>query len=216
MFEIDPVHTGELRHKRRYLHVNSTNRQQHKWDAHRAFDLALVLLSAPISMLIVFLAAVPLVPIFGRNVLFRQIRLGKDGKHFSVVKLRTLDELSLKPINTYCAFLRRHSIDELPQLWNVLAGDMALVGPRCHVPGMVIDHKIVDELSMDYQQRLRVRPGMTGLAQVHGNRGPIRDPKQLLQRLTFDLAYIQNQSIWLDMTIIAQTIIKEIFVGTGE
>jgi len=99
--------------------------------------------------------------------------------------------------------LRRTSIDELPQLINVLIGDMSIVGPRPHA--LAHDQLYVDKLAA-YARRHNVKPGITGWAQVHGHRGEIANDSAMLARLDHDLYYIDNWSLWLDVKIVFMTV----------
>ena len=147
----------------------------------------------------------------GPGVIFRQERVGRDGRHFACLKFRSMAPRSSEDsatqwnvaqddrIGPVGRFLRRTSLDELPQLWNVVRGDMALVGPRPERP------HFVEQFSgryVDYPTRHRVSVGMTGLAQVSGLRGdtPISD------RARFDNYYIENWSLWLDVKVLLRTV----------
>lgn len=102
--------------------------------------------------------------------------------------------------------IRRWSIDELPQLFNVLAGDLSLVGPRPHALEAISSRQESFEMIVEkYAARHKVRPGVTGLAQIRGWRGEIADPEALRRRVELDLHYIENWSIWLDLYILAIT-----------
>jgi lipopolysaccharide/colanic/teichoic acid biosynthesis glycosyltransferase len=107
--------------------------------------------------------------------------------------------------------IRRFSIDELPQLFNVLQGSMSLVGPRPHPLRMSAEGKALNELVEYYASRHRVKTGMTGWAQVNGLRGEANSAAQIKARVDHDLYYIQNWSIWLDLNIIARTAATLIF-----
>jgi putative colanic acid biosynthesis UDP-glucose lipid carrier transferase len=100
------------------------------------------------------------------------------------------------------AFIRRTSLDELPQLINVLVGDMSLVGPRPHA--LQHDEEYSRRIA-DYFARHNIKPGITGLAQVRGYRGEIRDVSMMVQRIESDIEYINTWSIWLDLTILLRT-----------
>jgi lipopolysaccharide/colanic/teichoic acid biosynthesis glycosyltransferase len=134
----------------------------------------------------------------GAPVLFRQTRPGLHGRLFTLYKLRTMtlgpgsDAARLTPLG---AWLRAHSIDELPQLWNVLRGDMALVGPRPLLP------EYLPRYSPEQARRHAVRPGITGLAQVSG-RNAIGWP----ERLALDVQYVERQSLALDLWILWRTV----------
>jgi putative colanic acid biosynthesis UDP-glucose lipid carrier transferase len=102
-------------------------------------------------------------------------------------------------------FLRRTSIDELPQFINVLRGEMSVVGPRPHA----ISHsQQYSALLQDYMQRHRVKPGITGWAQIHGYRGETDTLEKMESRVRFDIEYIKNWSVWLDLRIVAWTAFK--------
>jgi Undecaprenyl-phosphate glucose phosphotransferase len=150
-------------------------------------------------------------------VLFRQPRQGLGDTLFDVYKFRTMrveladaigreqtkrDDPRVTRLGTW---LRRSSIDELPQLLNVLRGEMSIVGPRPHTPHMLVAGKRIFDLVDEYSFRHRVKPGITGLAQVNGYRGAIETPEQLRTRVDYDLYYIDHWSLWLDLKIIFRT-----------
>jgi len=112
--------------------------------------------------------------------------------------------------------LRKTSLDELPQLINVLVGDMSLVGPRPHVPGMLAGGLLYEQLTPYYFQRHHMRPGITGFAQVAGYRGDTSVPLSAIERLDHDLQYIEKWSLWLDFSIIIRTLIRELTSGSGD
>ena len=113
------------------------------------------------------------------------------------------------------AFLRRTSLDELPQLFNVLAGDMSIVGPRPHAPLTAIGDTFFETLATTekYFIRYSVRPGITGLAQVSGCRGAMLARETAIKRLENDIQYLREQSFWLEMKIIMQTFVNEFLTG---
>jgi exopolysaccharide biosynthesis polyprenyl glycosylphosphotransferase len=155
----------------------------------------------------------------GSDVLFRQIRVGRDGKPFTLLKLCTMrpsseDESATRwsiaednRVGPVGRFLRKTSIDELPQLWNVLRGQMSLVGPRPERPHFV---EFFSSTHPTYLHRHRVHVGLTGLAQVNGLRGDT----SIADRVRFDNYYIQNWSLWLDFKIMAATV-HEVVAGRG-
>jgi lipopolysaccharide/colanic/teichoic acid biosynthesis glycosyltransferase len=112
--------------------------------------------------------------------------------------------------------LRKTSLDELPQLINVIRGDMSLVGPRPHVPGMQAASTLYESLVPYYFQRHSIRPGITGLAQVSGCRGSTASADAAMNRVDYDLEYIERWSLWLDVKIIWWTVRREIFCGRGD
>ena len=164
------------------------------------------------------LAAIPLAILSetGGPVIFQQRRNGWCGQLFTVYKFRTMRDTFGQCVlyqtqrgDPRCtrvgAFLRRTSLDELPQLWNVLRGDMSLVGPRPHADFLHARERADFGHVADYTQRQRVKPGLTGWAQVHGLRGAADTPEKLKRRVEFDRYYIENWSVWLDLRILART-----------
>jgi exopolysaccharide biosynthesis polyprenyl glycosylphosphotransferase len=150
-------------------------------------------------------------------VIFRQIRTGAQGKKFAVLKFRTMrhgtdnvfaqaveGDRRVTPVGR---FLRRRSLDELLQLYNVLKGDMSLVGPRPHLHTARAAGKLYFEAANEYAARHRVKPGITGWAQVHGWRGPTETIEQIERRVEHDIYYIENWSLMLDFIILVKTIL---------
>lgn len=143
-------------------------------------------------------------------IFFKQKRTGKDGFIFTCYKFRTMDaknrsdEFVDPQSNIYSLgnFLRTTSLDELPQFWNVLKGDMSIIGPRPHM--LVHDEEYMSKIE-EYPLRYAVKPGITGWAQVNGLRGE-RDIRRVKMRVDYDLWYIQNWSVALDMKIMFRTI----------
>jgi lipopolysaccharide/colanic/teichoic acid biosynthesis glycosyltransferase len=147
--------------------------------------------------------------------IYQQTRIGKDGRPFSIYKLRTMVRgaeftgagLAIQEgddrITRMGALLRRYSLDELPNLWNVLRGEMSIVGPRPTVPVQV------EQYTSRQRGRLAVKPGLTGWAQVNG-----RDSLPWPERIELDLWYVEHESISLDLRILAQTV-GMVFSGKG-
>ena len=104
------------------------------------------------------------------------------------------------------AFLRKTSLDELPQIFNVIRGEMSLVGPRPHAIGMLTDGADASKLVETYAHRHRIRPGLTGWAAVNGSRGPVDTAEAVRRRVALDLQYVEHQSFWLDLAIMLRTV----------
>jgi exopolysaccharide biosynthesis polyprenyl glycosylphosphotransferase len=154
----------------------------------------------------------------GRDIFFRQVRVGLDGRPFTIRKFRSIRDAPAgeEPVWTMTdserigrvgAFIRRYSLDEIPQLFNVLVGDMSLVGPRPERPEYFRHFRT--EFSR-YGHRTRVLPGLTGLAAVEGLRGDT----SIAERAYFDNLYIENWSLWLDLKIVVRTV-AAVLRGTG-
>ena len=161
-------------------------------------------------------------------VLFRQERYGLYNRRFVIFKFRTMyidqcDESGVKQtcegderVTKVGKLLRRFNLDELPQLLNVVRGEMSIVGPRPHVPGMLAGGVLYEMLVPDYFHRHRVKPGLTGLAQARGFRGSTVDSEAAKARIDHDLQYIRDWSFALDLRLIVETAWSEIFsAGKG-
>lgn len=170
-----------------------------------------------------FIAVACLIKLESRGpVFFRQDRTGLDNSSFEILKFRTMyiDLCDFSGVEQTAPndarvtrigrVLRRTNIDELPQLINILRGDMSLIGPRPHVPNMLAADLPYEELVENYPLRHMVRPGLTGLAQSHGLRGPTIDRGPSVKRIEYDLEYIERFSLWLDLEIMVRTVIREL------
>ena len=189
----------------------------------RAIDYSLAALALLIlaPLLLVVAAAIKLDS--AGPVFFRQPRRGLNNETFTLFKFRSMyTHLSDIEANRQTSrddprvtrvgkWLRRVSFDELPQLFNVLRGEMSLVGPRPHAPSMRVEGQLLDVASNDYLLRYSVKPGITGWAQVHGARGQVLRQADLQRRIYYDLEYIREWSIWLDLKILMLTLTREIF-----
>jgi putative colanic acid biosynthesis UDP-glucose lipid carrier transferase len=155
----------------------------------------------------------------GGPVMFLQPRSGFNGKTFLIYKLRTMsvdtsDDGSVgttrdnQRITRVGSFLRRTSIDELPQLLNVLRGEMSIVGPRPHVPNMLVEGGVYSEVVRQYAARNRIKPGITGWAQINGMRGGIDSVEKATRGADLDLYYVANWSLRLDIKIMLKTIFR--------
>jgi lipopolysaccharide/colanic/teichoic acid biosynthesis glycosyltransferase len=172
--------------------------------------LTAVLLVLVAPMLLVIMAFVRLTS--RGPALYSQVRVGLNGRLFTIYKIRTMTrdcERSSGPcwstpddprVTRFGRFLRRSHLDELPQLWNILIGDMSLVGPRPERPEFV---SILERTIPSYRDRLVIRPGLTGLAQVQ--LPPDTDVGAVRDKLTFDRQYIRDCNLWLDLRLLACT-----------
>jgi len=172
----------------------------------RVMDICGAFVGLALSLPVVALAALAIAVNMGRPIFFRQMRRGLRGKMFNLYKLRTMndahdengellpDAARLTPLGR---LLRRTSIDELPQLWNVLRGEMSLVGPR---PLFARYYERYDARQI---RRHDVKPGITGWAQING-----RNAVSWTEKFEMDLWYVEHQSVWLDLKILAATVGK--------
>jgi len=183
---------------------------------------ALIVLALPALLLMLAIRLESLGP-----VLFRQPRIGKLGRVFTVLKFRsmawrpeeagtirqaTCDDARVTRIG---GFLRRYSVDELPQLINVVRGEMSIVGPRPHAPGTRAGGQLFEDVTKVYGTRHFVKPGLTGLAQVRGWRGETDTPEKLLHLIDCDFEYIAHLSLRLDMAIIWRTACSVLRTGNA-
>lgn len=184
----------------------------------RIFDFSAALFAlcilAPVILIVAGLIQLKL----GSPIFFRQTRPGKDGKPFSMVKFRTMLDATDKHgtplpddrrMTRFGSFLRSTSLDELPELWNVLKGDMSLVGPR----PLLMEY--LPLYSQEQYRRHEVRPGVTGWAQING-----RNAISWEDKFKLDVWYVDNQSFWLDLKILFLTVrrvlVREGISGEGE
>ena len=148
----------------------------------------------------------------GFPILFTQNRTGWDGRRFKIYKLRSLKKENFdktlqvtsndKRLLKFGKIIRKYSIDEVPQFFNILNGDMSIVGPRPHM----VEHDIYySSLFNNFLKRHKCNPGLTGWAQVNGLRGPTPNPDKMRKRMEYDLWYLNNWTIFLDIYIILKT-----------
>ncbi|WP_026091918.1 sugar transferase [Porphyrobacter sp. AAP82] len=183
----------------------------------RAFDVAVALVGLVVLLPLLLVIAVLVKLEDGGPMLFIQRRLGRGNQFFDMFKFRSMREEKLDHdgnrsasrdddrITRIGAFIRRTSIDELPQLLNVLKGDMSIVGPRPHALGSRANNKYFWDIDRQYWQRHCLKPGLTGLAQVRGHRGATEHEKDLTDRLQSDLEYIAGWSLTRDIGIVLRT-----------
>ncbi|MEH1097897.1 sugar transferase [Micromonospora sp. CPCC 205561] len=211
----NPDHIGAIP----IVKIGDTTLSGPRWAVKRLIDVLFASVALVVLSPVLLLCAIAVFLEGGTGIFFRQERIGRHGRPFDVIKFR-----SMRPVNEHESqtnwsiahdrrvgpvgrLLRRTSLDELPQLWNILCGDMSVVGPRPERPYFV--EKFSAEYP-NYAMRHRVPVGLTGLAQVSGLRGdtPISD------RARFDNYYIENWSPWLDVKVMLRTV-AEVFRGGG-
>jgi putative colanic acid biosynthesis UDP-glucose lipid carrier transferase len=189
----------------------------------RLEDLGLVLLILVPALPLMLLIAIAIKLTSPGPVLFRQRRYGLSGTVVEVLKFRSMTVLedgdqvpqarrSDPRVTRFGAFLRRTSLDELPQLINVLRGEMSVVGPRPHA---VAHNEQYRKLVAGYMLRHKVKPGMTGWAQVNGWRGQTDTVEKMQKRVDCDLYYIRNWTIWLDVKIVLLTVVRALAHSTA-
>jgi len=172
------------------------------------FSVIFILLASPLLLF----SALAIYFEDGLPILFTQNRTGWDGRRFKIYKLRSLKKTQFdktmqvtqddKRLLKIGRLIRRYSIDELPQFYNVLKGDMSIVGPRPHM----VEHDIhYSSLFNNFLKRHKCNPGLTGWAQVNGLRGATPKPEIMEKRMDYDLWYLNNWTIWLDIYIIFKT-----------
>jgi Undecaprenyl-phosphate glucose phosphotransferase len=204
------------------LSMQVTERPINGWDLwfKRAEDVVLagaaVIIFAPVMLLIALALKIE----SPGPVIFRQMRAGFNGSVFEIWKFRSMytsqtdqearrqtskDDPRVTPVGR---FIRATSFDELPQFFNVLQGTMSVVGPRPHALKTSTGGKLLEEVVDKYAFRHRVKPGLTGWAQVNGLRGELDSADKLKRRVTFDLQYIDNWSLGFDLKIVLRTVLK--------
>ncbi len=184
----------------------------------RCFDIAVSALALIVLSPLLALVALAIKLEDGGPVFFRQRRVGRGNHFFRILKFRSMradkadseGQLSARRedarITHIGKLIRRTSIDELPQFWSVLRGDMSIVGPRPHALGSQAGNKLFWEVDRRYWLRHTLRPGITGLAQVRGYRGATDEESDLEKRLQSDLEYLRDWSLWRDIAIIFGTV----------
>ena len=184
----------------------------------RTFDIVMSLIAIIVLAVPMIIIAIAIKITSDGTVLYKQERLGLDGKPFMIVKFRTMDmdaeasgarwsagddDPRIFPLGR---FLRKTRLDELPQLWNILKGELSIVGPR---PERECFYKEFETYIHGFSNRLKVKPGLTGLAQVNG--GYDLKPEE---KIVFDMEYIRERSVWIDLGIILKTVGVVVF-GRG-
>jgi polysaccharide biosynthesis protein PslA len=189
----------------------------------RCLDLAISLVAGAIFIVPLLLVAAAIKLESKGPVLFRQPRRGYNNSQFTVFKFRTMYENQTDVfsdrqtsrrdprVTNIGKWLRRLSIDELPQILNVIRGDMSLVGPRPHALHTRVEGQLLNDALAEYLIRYQVKPGITGWAQINGARGELVTHDDLRRRVALDREYIQHWSVWFDLRIMALTAKREIF-----
>lgn len=185
----------------------------------RLFDLAVVIITAPVVLLVMLVVALAIKLDSRGSVFFRQPRVGQGNRSFNMFKFRsmyansgdaTASQLTQRGgdarVTRVGSFIRATSLDELPQILNVLRGEMSIVGPRPHALGARAADRLYWDIDHRYWHRHAMRPGLTGLAQVRGFRGTTELETDLTDRLQADLEYVANWSLWRDIFIMMATI----------
>lgn len=184
----------------------------------RSFDLAIATLGIVIASPLILVVALAIRLDSPGPVFFRQLRMGRSNRLFSIYKFRSMrdDAADMNGqrsttrgdprVTRVGRFIRRTSIDELPQVLNVLRGEMSIVGPRPHALGSLAGEKLFWEVDGRYWNRHAIKPGITGLAQITGFRGETTQASALEGRLNADLAYMRGWTIWRDVRIVAATV----------
>ena len=184
----------------------------------RLFDLALVFWSLPVVVPVCALVALAVKLDSAGPVFFAQTRVGQGNRQFRVLKFRSMRTDLLDGdgrvstlrddhrVTRVGRFIRATSLDELPQLWNVLKGEMSIVGPRPHALASTAEDALFWEVDERYWQRHAAKPGLTGLAQIRGHRGATESAGALVDRIQSDLEYLANWTIWRDLRILFWTI----------
>lgn len=166
----------------------------------RFLDLALIVLALPLVLPVLLLTAVAVMLFLGLPVFFVQERAGRGGRPFRIVKFRTMRTgtgTDAERLTRFGRFLRTSSLDELPELWNVLKGEMSLVGPR------PLPVAYLARYTPEQNRRHEVLPGITGWAQVNG-----RNALDWETKFRYDVDYVDSQSVWLDFKILLLTVLQ--------
>lgn len=183
----------------------------------RAFDLTLAAIGLVVLMPLMFCVALAIKLEDRGPVMFVQQRLGRNSRFFSIYKFRSMHDVYSdqaganlvsrvdKRVTRVGRIIRATSIDELPQLLNIVRGEMSLVGPRPHALGSRAGQKLYWEVDQRYWQRHSLKPGLTGLAQVRGFRGETIDESDIANRLQADLEYLDGWTLWRDVEILVAT-----------
>ena len=199
-------------------HVSGVRQDERRTLLKRAQDLVLATAGLVVAAPVLLAVAVAVKLDSPGPVLFRQRRHGFNNETITVLKFRSMrtdaaDATAFRQVSMnddrvtrVGRFIRKTSLDELPQLWNVLRGEMSLVGPRPHAIGMRTAGEESARLVAEYAWRHRMKPGITGWAQINGSRGAVDTAESVRRRVALDIAYIERQSFWFDLYIMVMTL----------
>lgn len=174
----------------------------------RIVDLIIISIFSPFMLITLFILALNLLLSYGKPIIFKQKRIGYLAKPFYIYKFRTMNFdinrngklfSDARRLTTFGKFLRRSSLDELPELWNVIKGDMSLVGPRA----LLVEY--IDRYTAEQARRHEVKPGITGWAQING-----RNSISWEEKFKLDVWYVDNCNLFLDLKILLLTLFKVI------
>ena len=216
--QIDPAKTLSCLAQTPLLRLSGHQIDQSRLFAKRVQDVLLgglaLLAAAPVMLLIAMAVKLDSPgPVF-----FRQRRHGFNNETIIVWKFRSMRREAADPtaarqitandvrVTRVGRLIRTTGLDELPQLFNVLAGEMSLVGPRPHAIGMKTGNAELARLVAEYAHRHRIKPGITGWAAIHGSRGAVDSAADMRRRVALDVEYIERQSFWLDLYILLMTV----------
>jgi len=223
------AHTTHLRFRpRAYSYIGAVpmldifDRPIHDWDwvAKRVFDIFFSLVGIIVFSPVMIATAIAIKLDSKGPVIFKQKRHGFNNEEIEVYKFRSMyadqsDPTARKPVTRgdprvtrVGRFIRKTSIDELPQFFNALFGSLSLVGPRPHAVAAEAHNRLFDEVVDGYFARHRVKPGVTGWAQINGWRGELDTEEKIRKRIEYDLYYIENWSLWFDLKILLLTPIR--------
>jgi Undecaprenyl-phosphate glucose phosphotransferase len=219
----------EMSHLGDLLFLKAVDRQIDDWGLWLKRVQDIVVATIAIAIFLPILLAVPLaIKLESRGpIIFRQKRVGLNGSIFEVWKFRSMYTEQTDPnaalqtgkddprVTRVGRLIRRSSIDELPQFFNVLKGSMSVVGPRPHALGTRTEGQRLEELVDSYAARQRYKPGLTGWAQINGLRGELDTVEKLKRRVEHDIEYIENWSIWFDLKIILRTLMLVVYDPTA-
>ncbi|MBU6462980.1 MAG: sugar transferase [Bradyrhizobium sp.] len=224
---IRPVECGNHAYQGRYSSRGRARIEPYRSIRKRVFDIV-VAGGALLFLAPVLLAIAVTIRLTSRGpALFFQHRYGYRNRRFRIYKFRSMrvDDCDVRGVKqtvkgdsrvTWIGrILRKTSLDEIPQLVNVIKGDMSLVGPRPHVPGQLAADLLYEDLVPYYFHRHMARPGITGLAQVSGCRGSTVEAGRAISRIDYDLEYIEKWSLGLDIIIVLRTVRKEFLSGNA-